>query len=183
MGAFFSQAATTIDKQVIKPASVTLKQAALDVQMGFNPHKNFSNNIAKIRAEEEALKDPTQPITVNQPPTLEPKNNSKMPNTTQIVFGDVDITLPNKVPEKFYNNVMQLANNIFSKNEIKKGLMLFLKTNMRKDDVLSQILYNTFKNELGLNLKNFDFNESEKDRIVKIIKDYDFIGLISFLHP
>lgn len=181
MGAFFSQAANTIDKKVIKPASVTLKQAALDVKMGFNPHKNFSNNIAKIKAEEEALKDPTQ-LPTQSPSTLEPKNNSKMPNTTQIVFGDVDITLPNKVPEKFYNNVMQLANNIFSKNEIKEGLMLFLKTNMRKDDVLSQILYNSFKNELGLNLKNFDFNESEKDRIVKIINDYDFIGLISFLN-
>jgi hypothetical protein len=145
MGAFFSQAANTIDKQVIKPASVTLEQAALDVKMGFNPHKNFSNKIAALEAKKEALKDPTQPITVNQPPMLEPKkNNSKMPNTTQIVFGDVNITLPNKVPQKFYDNVMQLANNIFSKNEIKEGLMLFLKTNMRKDDVLSQILYNSF---------------------------------------
>jgi len=184
MGAFFSQAANTIDNKVIKPASVTLQQAALDVKMGLNPHKNFSNNMANIEAKKKALNSPTQPPTqpptqtqTQSPSTLEPKKN-----TTQIVFGDVNIELPNKVPEKFYNNVMQLANNIFSKNEIKEGLMLFLKRNMRKDDVLSQILYNKFKNELGLNLKNFDFNESEKNRIVEIINDFDFIGLISFLN-
>jgi len=53
MGAFFSQAANTIDKQVIKPASVTLQQAALDVKMGLNPHKNFSNNMANIEAKKK----------------------------------------------------------------------------------------------------------------------------------
>jgi len=49
---------------------------------------------------------------------------------------------------------MQLANNIFSKNEIKKGLILFLKTNMRKDDVFSQILYNKFKNDSKIRWKD-----------------------------